>query len=183
MSQVKLSVFGEAGCGKDVMAEHLIEKEYFRRYAFADDVRNVSKKYFPDAYGDVTNKNRKLLQDVGTKFREIDPHVWIKSMLRNMKEDERISPYDSDVVVTDLRMPNEYEALKERGFIFIRVVVDKEVRLQRLRDRGDVFNEEDLTHHTESFYDEFKPDYTISNNGSLEELYSAIDELLVHIRG
>src|SRR5690606_23899297 len=117
----------------------------FTRYAFADNVKHVAKTWFPDIYGDESNKPRALLQAVGTKFREIDENVWIKTMFEHIDSQEGIAERynftSENVIVTDCRMPNEYKALKERAFIFIRIDVDEEVRLQRLIDRGDSFNE------------------------------------------
>lgn len=175
-------LISEAGGGKDFLAEYLVFKYGYTRYAFADHVRNVARKWFPHLYGDGTNKNRALLQAIGTKFREIDEDVWIQSMFKDIDEEaksrNRYKELREYIVITDCRMPNEYKALKERGFIFIRINVDEEVRKQRLLNRGDKFTDNDLKHHTESFYNQFECDYVISNNTTQEEAYQQLDEIL-----
>lgn len=172
----------EAGGGKDFLAEYAVEKYGYTRYAFATHVNNVSRKWFPDLYGDGKEKPRWLLQAVGTKFREIDEDVWIKLMFNDIdKEAKSRSKYreiQEFIVITDCRMPNEYQALRERGFKFIRIKVDEEIRKQRLINRGDKFTEKDMKHHTESFYDQFECEYTITNNGTQEEVYMQLDEVL-----
>ena len=179
---MNVAVIGKMGSGKDVIGEYLIRKYGFTRYAFADNVKLIAEVWFPGLYGDGKEKPRKLLQDVGTKFREIDSDVWIKAMLEDIDSNEGVAKAHGfrieDVVVTDVRMPNEYKALKDRGFKFIRVDVDNETRIQRLRDRGDSFTEKDLLHDTEQHYDSFECDYYVFNQGSKELAYEQIDRIM-----
>lgn len=179
---MNVAVISEAGGGKDFLADYLIHNYGYTRYAFADHVRSVAKMWFPDLYGDGKNKNRALLQSIGTQFRAIDEDVWIKLMFKDIDEEaatrRRFKESQEFIVITDCRMPNEYKALKERGFNFIRINVDEEVRKQRLLNRGDKFTETDMKHHTESFYSKFECDYTITNNGTQEEAYRQLDEVL-----
>lgn len=169
---MKVCFISPAGGGKDIASEHLSRLYGCNRYAFADKVKEVAEVYFPHLYN-ANNKPRWLLQMIGTMFREIDPEIWIKLLFQeidNNKEDAKRYGYaDESIVITDCRLPNEYEALKERGFIFIRINVDEEIRKQRMIERGDLFKDEDMTHHTESFYDTFDCDYEVENNGTLEE--------------
>ncbi|WP_144509843.1 hypothetical protein [Bacillus sp. FJAT-22090] len=179
---MNLAFISEAGGGKDFLAEYAIKKYGFTRYAFADHVKNVAKVWFPHLYGDGTSKNRQLLQAIGTKFREIDAEVWIKKMFQDIDAEadmRRKLKYSKEfIVVTDCRMPNEYQALKDKGFTFIRVQTDEAVRQARMIGRGDTFSNKDMKHHTETFYDQFKCDYTISNNGTVEEAYESLDRII-----
>lgn len=186
--QLKICFIGKAGSGKDFLAKYMIKHHYFFRYAFADEVKAVAHKYFPDLYGEgEDSKPRALLQDVGQKFRSIDTNVWIRTLFAIMEWDmEQAARYRHavpNIIITDCRMPNEYEALKKKGFIFIRIDIDDDTRLQRLRDRGDVFLEDDLKHDTESHYDSFSVDYTIVNNGSPDEVYEKLYKILKDIDG
>lgn len=182
IKQMNLAFVAEAGAGKDFAAEYIIKKYGYSRYAFADKVREVAKLLYPDLYGDDEDKNRELLQAVGTKGREIDINVWVNAMFRSIDTQRTTSLSHGyrieDIVVTDCRMPNEYKTLKERGFTFIRVVADDDVREARMRARGDIFKSEDMNHHTESFYDTFECDYSVDNNGTPEELYRQIDAVI-----
>jgi len=183
---LNLAFISEAGGGKDFLAQHTITNYGYTRYAFATHVNNVAKKWFPDLYGDGKEKPRWLLQAIGTKFREVDPDVWIKAMLKEIDEEasnrRRYMEIQEHIVVTDCRMPNEYQALKERGFTFIRIHVDGEIRKQRLLDRKDKFSENDMNHHTESFYDQFECDFVITNNGTQEVAYRQLDDVIDIVR-
>lgn len=179
-------LIAEAGGGKDFLAQYLVNKYGYTRYAFADHVKSVAQTWFPHLYGDGKTKNRALLQAIGTSFREIDEDVWIKSMFNDIDEEHRIREgcnwLKEFIVITDCRMPNEYQALKNRGFTFIRIKVNEETRKQRLLDRGDKFTEKDMKHHTESFYNQFECEYVITNNGTEQDVYEQLDEVLEAIR-
>lgn len=180
-----IAFIAEAGAGKDFSADYVIRKYGYSRYAFADNVKKVAEKWFPELYGDRKEKPRWLLQKVATMLREIDEDVWIKALFRdiahNAREMKRLKFSPEFIVITDCRMPNEYNALREKGYTFIRVVSNKEVRQKRMNDRGDIFNEDDMNHHSESFYGAFDCDYTIENNGTPEDLYKSIDEVMKKI--
>lgn len=178
---MNIAVISSAGGGKDTAAETLVHQYGYRRYAFADNVKLVARKWFPHLY-DEEKKPRWLLQAIGTMFREIDPDIWIKALFSDIDREQGILKkygYAPEaIIITDCRMPNEYEALKKRGFTFIRITVDEDIRNQRMRDRGDNFTNNDLKHHTETFYDSFECVYEISNNGTLEELKYELDRVM-----
>lgn len=180
--QIKLALYGLMGSGKDFAADYLIKQYGFTRYAFADNVKLVAETWFPEIYGDGNKKPRELLQAVGTKFREIDESVWIKALLDDIesKNEQLIKEgfYSENIVITDCRMPNEYQKLKENGYTFVRICASDEVRKQRMIERGDIFNSNDTQHHTESFYSSFEYNHSISNDGSPEDLYRRIDYLM-----
>lgn len=181
---MKIALISPAGGGKDLVADYLVKQYGFTRYAFADNVKKVAKQWFPHLYS-IDKKPRAMLQKIGTDFREIDEDIWIKSMFKdiNMEADERfrLSLAEENIVVTDCRMPNEYQALKDKGFIFIKIEVDEFIRLERLLDRGDIFTTGDLKHSTESHYDTFECDYSLFNNGSALQTYRFADNILVNI--
>lgn len=179
---IKIALISPAGGGKDMIADYLSSRYGFSRYAFADNVKTVAKQWFPHMYGSDNKKPRALLQAIGTHFREIDAQIWIKALLKNMDDEaderKRLRLATESIVVTDCRMPNEYEALKNRGFIFIRIVVNEEERIKRLIERGDVFLQSDLTHPTEQHYDEFECDYELENQGDKEVAYESADAII-----
>ena len=179
---MNIVLISEAGGGKDLISTILSRHYGYNRYAFADNVKKVAEKWYPDLYGNGQAKPRWLLQKIGTMFREVDSDVWIKAMFKeidcNKDEARRYGYSDESIVVTDCRMPNEYEALKSRDFIFIRINVDEEVRNERMKERGDSFTENDMKHHTETFYDSFECDYEVSNNGTLEELEEEVHRVM-----
>ncbi|MBR8661149.1 AAA family ATPase [Brevibacillus sp. NL20B1] len=177
---VKIALCGRMRSGKDSVAAYLIEKHGFVRFAFADELKRICRELFPDRFAD-GSKPRTLLQGVGVAMREFDPDVWVNACMRHIQDtrDYLVSPIN--VVITDLRFPNEYERLRAEGFVIIRVNASLETRIQRMIDAGDAFTAADLEHETERHIDTFAVDYEIDNNGSLAELYAQVDEIMADI--
>jgi hypothetical protein len=78
-----------------------------------------------DLFG-MTEKDRALLIAIGTKMREIDPDVWVKSIVTKTAS-------MTHCVVDDLRYQNEYELLRENGFVFVQLHVSHHMQEQRIR--------------------------------------------------
>ena len=70
-------------------------------------------------------------------------------------------------IITDMRFPNELEAVKNRGGISIRVI----------RDKLGFLTENE--HESETALDNANFDYIIFNNGSIEELIEKVKEILI----
>lgn len=92
---------------------------------------------------------RELLQQLGTEVgRVIDKDIWIKALFKDYSEDKKW-------IIPDVRYENEANSIIAKGGILIRVT------------RGNPTNE----HSSETGlinYD--KVDYTIDNNGSIDDL-------------
>ena len=117
----KIAIAGKMASGKSTLANLLVEKEQFRKFSFATGVKHVATQVFG-----MTIKDRDLLIQIGNKMREIDPQVWIKYLLREAENTEK-------VVVDDLRYPNEYIALRNAGFKIIYLNISNEEQLLRLQ--------------------------------------------------
>ena len=79
-------------------------------------------------------------------------------------------------MVSDARFSNEFEALKRAGFKLIKIDREEELRAQ-FHETGHISEFE--THSSEwdvTMYQDF--DMVIHNNGSLEDLYAKMDELI-----
>ena len=108
-----------AGVGKDTAAEALAELGY-ERIAFADALKAVAYSSRPewqpfvDQFGwDVVKRFipevRQFLQLLGTAVRDyVDSNAWVDAVL------DRLEP-GHKYVVTDVRFPNEANAILERG--------------------------------------------------------------------
>lgn len=166
----RIALLGRAGSGKDTLAGYAILYYDFRALAFADELKRHAYALFG---GYDREKPRALLQRFGGMCREIDDEVWVRALMRNV-ELER----DKPIVVTDCRHWNEYEALKNAGFTFVRVEAPESQRIQRMTDRGDQFDKAALEHETERNIDEMAAQYTIDNSGGLRELERQWDGLM-----
>lgn len=168
--RTKIALTGKARTGKDYIADILCRELFFRRYAFGDELKRTARILFPEHFKD-DKKPRWLLQHYGQKMRELDADVWVKAMFRRIEIEN-----PARIVVTDLRQPNEYKELKERGFTVVKVVADDAVRLERMKANGDTFTEADLNHETERHVDSFIADHTIENNGG--DISDEIEKIL-----
>jgi hypothetical protein len=90
-------------------------------------------------------------------------------------------------IFTDVRFPNEVKAIKDRGGIVLRVNrFSEEQKIALLKVRaGRLNNSLALAlkdeHPSETALDDYKFDYTIDNNGTIEELIEKVKELLIKL--
>ena len=168
---MKIALIGRMRSGKDTVGRYLVNRYGFTRYALGDGVRFLCKILYPDIV--VQGKPRYLYQTVGQAMREIDPDVWIKYMSRNIERDNL-----ENIVVTDVRQPNEFDTLRQAGFYMVRVNARHLTRINRLGACGDAFTKAEMNHETESYVDSFAVDYELYNDGNLDDLYQQTEQLL-----
>lgn len=111
---------------------------------------------------------RDALVLIGTKAgREgVSQDCWVNALFR--RADAFRSKAELNVVIDDVRMPNEADAIIERGGFLVRV--SRQVKLDKV----------DPT--TEGRLDGFRFDAVIQNNGSLTDLNEAVRAALRHLR-
>ena len=117
---------------------------------------------------------REFLQRLGTEAMRDGLHtnVWVNALFADYKID--YDSYAGEVVrdsypnwiITDMRFPNEMEAVVERKGITIRVT------------RPDFLSFEAMLHPSETALDDAKFDYEIINDGSLEDLVEKVKHIL-----
>ena len=108
--------------GKSSLANLLCESEpRFIKLSFAGKIKILARELFG-----METKDRHLLQQIGTKMREIRSSVWIDYLLAEAED-------KSFVVVDDVRYPDELQALRSAGFTIVYLEVDPEVQRQRLQ--------------------------------------------------
>lgn len=165
----KIIINGRAGAGKDTIGEYLKNKYGFIPISFAEGIYDIAYRYF-----EMKKKNRALLQAIGEKLREIDPLVWINYTFKKIEND----PYEQKYVITDMRKEIEYSKGIERGFYPIRVIADLNTRIDRIIKRDGIMPDIKLFEaDVETGADCFSM-ITIDNNGSFENLYRQIDDII-----
>lgn len=180
-----IGVTGKARSGKDTTAAHLIARYGYVRYAFADVLREAALALDPiidhvieehdyastlrflrlsevvEAEGWEAAKGhpevRRTLQNYGVAIRAVQPDFWVNVAMRKVDLDFR------PAVVTDVRFPNEVDAIRDRGGVLVRVVRP-----------GAVGN----GHISETAIDHVTADYTVWNTGSIADLTDALDDMI-----
>jgi hypothetical protein len=188
-----IGLTGHARAGKDSVAAHLVEHYGFGRVAFADALREAALALDPivsNGHGDLARRVgrdrpgmwgrrfirlaevvtiigweeakefdevRRTLQRYGVAIRAMDPEFWIRTALAPVAYTSR------PVVVTDVRFPNEVDAVRNRGGLFVRV-----------RRPGATGN----GHISEHAIDHIAADVDIENTGTLADLGAAVERLI-----
>lgn len=150
----RIAFAGKAGAGKTTIALKLAKKLHCPVYKFAGRLYEIVNSLQREA-GVPIQKDRYALQTIGMIMRKYDPDFFVKHTLREAT---------GAAIIDDLRFPNEYKALKEAGFICIRL----------MRDTGD---SDAAGHISEVALDNYDlPE--IDNNGTIEETLEQIEQYL-----
>jgi hypothetical protein len=167
-----LGLAGYARSGKDTAGDALAELGW-KRIAFADALREFSYRLNPlimNEWGKVTQLRwiideygwngykrtqwadgiREHLQTLGTECgRElISQNIWVDATLNNLDPDGKY-------VISDVRFPNEVEAIRSRGGFVLRV----------WRPGVEPAN----SHGSETSLDDYRLDGLLENTGTLEQ--------------
>lgn len=120
----RIAFYGPMGAGKSYCANYLAWERGYVPLSFAKKLKEIAADLFEVSGKD--GADRLVLQQLGTKMREIDPDIWIKYVLS-------IAEKSGDpVVIDDLRYENEAEFLKQNGFKLIQVSTSTDIRRQRI---------------------------------------------------
>ena len=161
---IKLFILsGKAGSGKDTV--YSIIKKYYKN----KKVINISFGYYIKDYvkrisswdGNEKTKPRELLQSFGIDLvkKKIDSKLFIRRILEDIIV---FSHFYDIIVVTDVRLLDEIEVLKEK--------YPKSISIRINRDFDNGLSDSEKNHITEIALDNYdKFDYVIENDKKLEE--------------
>ncbi len=169
-----IGLVGRKGSGKDTAAVALMNegyhmakfagalKEMVRSYLYYlgvhDDaatamienaqVKEIASDYFRG------KTPRFVMQTLGTEWGRdtIGQDIWVNACMQHCSQFEK-------AVITDVRFPNEVQAVVSQGGIIIRIV--------RNGSKTD-------QHSSETLIDSLAVDHEICNNGTIEELHEAL---------
>jgi dephospho-CoA kinase len=172
---MKLAITGKMGSGKTSIAKYLVEKYNFTKFSFADDVKLYATEIFDI---NIKIKDRKLLQQFATKMKEIDENIWIKRLDNKIKDID----ISDNIIIDDLRYPNEELYLKSKGFKILKLDIDTELQNNRLKntyindfDMHIECKNHDSEIYTKFFYYDF---YYLININTEKNIYKYIDNLI-----
>lgn len=166
----KIIIFsGKQYAGKDTAAKIMLEKlPSFKRCAMGDIIKLTYGKEKNLTFEEI-EKNKSIyradLIKLGNWGREQDPDYWLKKIIEQ----------DGNIIVTDVRVPHEYEVFKNAGAITIRVEASRQTRMTR----GNLIGEDDIT---ETGLDNITDwDYIIDNNSDYNSLEKQVDTIIENL--
>lgn len=164
---MRFMLIGRAGSGKDTVADYLVERHGFVKLSFAAKLKAIAEEMFPISW---QASRRRLLQDLGMKFREIEENCWVDYLLRQVHRYQK-------VVITDCRYDNEYEICLISNFIPAKIDCADKVRAERLYKRdGRRMTAQEQSHISEQL--NVPCDYHLDNNYDLVTLYDQIERMV-----
>ncbi len=167
----KIIIFsGKQYSGKDTAAKIMLENlTDYKRCAMGDIIKLTYGKEKGLTYEEIEKNKAQYRADLiklGNWGREQDPDYWLKKILEQ----------DGNIIVTDVRVPHEYEIFKNAGAITIRVEASRETRSKR----GELVGENDIT---ETGLDNIKNwDFIIDNNSTYENLQKQVFTIIKKLK-
>lgn len=161
---------GKQYAGKDTAAKIMLDKmPNYRRCAMGDIIKLTYGAQKGLTYDEIEKNKAKYRSDLivlGNWGREQDPDYWLKKIIKQK----------GNIIVTDVRVPHEYEVFKNAGAITIRVEATRETRAKR----GQLVGENDITEV--GLDNEKNWDYIIDNNSTYEHLKSQVEKIVDEIK-
>jgi hypothetical protein len=187
-----IGIAGRARSGKDTCAEYLVENHGFTNYKFAGPIKEACQEIFlwgcrhtdgelkevVDPFWGISPREamrfiglelfRQALPNLSAGFkRETEDSIWVKRFKKWYEDKTKVRTYD--VVISDVRFPNEAEIIQDMGGKVIRL------KTPEIDNNGS-------THGTESMVDFIIPDIIIDNRDysesflkkSIEEIYQEL---------
>ena len=203
-----IALCGFIGSGKDTVADYLVNFHEFRRESFANSLKDAVAAVFgwdrlmlegrtkesrawreqrDEWWSDRLGMNitpRFVLQNWGTEVLRGKFHddIWIASVenkIRNSKD---------HIVITDCRFQNEIRAIKKAGGVVVRIKRGKEPDWYQIAYDANIGKSGAAgklvyrnIHESERAWIGPDIDYVLDNDGTIEELYSSIKDLVLSL--
>jgi hypothetical protein len=203
-----IGVCGFIGSGKDTVADYLVNIHEFRRESYANTLKDAVASVFgwdrimlegrtkearewreqvdpwwAERLAMPTLTPRWVLQYWGTEVcrKSFHDDIWIASLENKLRQSK------DNIVISDCRFPNEIESIKSAGGKIIWVQrgelpewYDTAIQanqgsnaaIQSMRELG--------IHASEWAWADTDFDYTISNDGSMDDLYKKLELIVSH---
>jgi len=181
-----IGLCGSKGSGKSTVAEYLSKKYNFEVIAFSNPLKEVAKIFgFSERQLNGTQSDkleinpklgicaREFMQKFGTDICRDQRHITLfpkfkdKSIWIGLMENYINDKLGQRICVSDIRFLDELNFIREyNNSIVIQIC------------RHDIDIDSYSNHASETSIKNIVPDYQINNNGSLDELYKNIDNII-----
>jgi dephospho-CoA kinase len=181
MSKIILGIAGEIASGKGTVAKYIRERYNGNAHRFSTVLRDVAKRMYLE-------ENRENLQKISTIMRENFFDDILSSVIaKDVESDEH------EIIAIDgvRRLADITYLQKIPSFKLVYIETDMEKRYERIILRGE--NTDDKTKTFEEFKKDHEreaelqikdlknqADFIVDNNGSFEELYQQVDEIIIN---
>lgn len=183
MDNVKiLALVGMSGSGKSVAVDYLTDQGYPKVYFGGMIYKEMEKRGIPRSDDGETEK--KFREEI----RETEGKDWVvRQVIAETKD--LIAAGQKRIILDGVYSWTEYKALKHEfptNLTFIAIVVDKKLRYDRVASRPDrPFDATAIRERDRSEIENLEKggpiaaaDYYILNNGTKEDIYTRLDEIL-----
>src|SRR5690348_1976950 len=137
MTAPKIALCGKLKSGKTTLALELSHILGVPRDSFAASLKAGLKMMGIAADG--PNKNREVLQGIGVYMRSLQADHWIKVLAAKHPDLD-----STGLIVDDCRFQNEYQWLKDTGFLMVRLKVRSETQVRRGAGYGQLFHQSEI---------------------------------------
>lgn len=134
---MKLAFCGIAGSGKDYFADFLIKEQNYIRIAFADTLKSTVQDIFPyvdkDCPPELKEKPLNIDLGNGNILQKTPREMWLETSVflrsydelyfhnKTMQIIEETTKNTDNIIITDLRMAQEFKDLREAGFTIVHI--------------------------------------------------------------
>lgn len=181
-------IIGKSGSGKDTVADYIEDISNYERIAFADPIKkfatalefNYDEVYGTQAQKAALNKYwgisfRTFAQRFGTEIcRNVLPTVIPDMNLNNRliwarTAEIKFQKNYGRIIISDGRFLDEAQLVKEYGGTVIKITRDA---------LDNSLSASETKHQSELELDQIEYDYLIKNNGTYDDLYQQVDDIL-----
>ena len=173
---MKIAFIGKICSGKTWCVDYLNEKSGGGFYVtrFAKMVKKIARELFF-----MREKDRHLLQQIGTKMREIHPDVYANYVIQECRGMDMC-------LLDDARYVNEIEALKRDGWTLVKLEISSKLQRERIiRCYPHTYEEHlsRLTHDSETQQDLVGDDvYDYIINNDKDDIINCLDNIYDELR-
>lgn len=179
MPKIILGFTGLPACGKGTIAQYFKEKYQAETFRFSTMLRDVLDRLYLE-------HSRENMSGISTVLREFfGQDLMAKVMAKDVENSQ------AELIIVDgIRRMDDVKYLRALpNFKLVAIVADMKIRYERLKKRGENPDDKNKTwaefladHQLETeltILDTMKAaDLVINNDGSLEDLYKQLDELV-----